>query len=366
VLLGALAELESVPGRRARAVELYGRLFARLPEQEGEPLVLPFLALLRAAREAGEISAARWWTEIEALESERPLDPAPVRELAQRALEAPEVAQASVATPTAGDSSRRMHALARLERFRARLPDRSLESLRAGEGRRWVLLLARFIPERALALAESELRRDPDDPALWRASAEALLAAGRWSAALERLEALQHVAPERETARLLALTSFRIENDAKEFLERLAAIESLDPEARGDPLLAFYRGVASSAPGSGVRAPERDEGLTRAQWLWQQREANDLDDPEHARALALALFEAERAAAALVVLGEAFSSVQSALEGDLFRALGSLMRSTREPKWAGRDAARRARGGEAPGALAEPRPVPADGEVLPD
>ncbi len=324
-LLARLAELEDTSGRRTRALELYTRLLQRLPARTDEPAVLRLLDVLRAARDEGEISEARWWAEVEALEAERPSDPAPPRELAARSIE----------RPLGGAEQARSHALQRLERFRARTFGRALEPLRAGEVGRWTQLLARFSPERALAFADDELLRDPIDPALWRASAEARLAVGRWQDALARLEALQKVAPERETGRLLALTSFRFQHDAREFQRRLADIQRLDSSALEDADLAFYGALGASllaAPKAGSpQGPEAPaaptEEIARARALWRARADNGLADAEHGRALALGLFQEGLRDDALEVLDETRPLVRSPLERDLFAALAYLIRS---------------------------------------
>lgn len=324
-LLARLAELEDTSGRRTRALELYTRLLERLPARTDEPAVLRVLDVLRAARDEGEISEARWWAEVEALEAERPADPAPARELAARSIE----------RPLGGAEQARSHALQRLERLRARNFGRALEPLRPGEVGRWTRLLARFSPERALAFADEELLRDPVDPALWRASAEARLAVGRWQDAIARLEALQKVAPERETGRLLALTSFRFQHGAREFARRLADIRRFDERALEDADLAFYDALAATLleapkaakPAEGAPPVASADGLARARELWNARADNGLADAEHGRALALALFQEGRREDALAVLDEARPLVASQLERDLFAALAYLIRS---------------------------------------
>ncbi|MSR61925.1 MAG: hypothetical protein EXS08_05720 [Planctomycetes bacterium] len=312
-LLARLAELESTDGRRTRAIELYGALFASAPGGPSNANVPAYLELLDAARAADEISEARWWSEVEALEAERPLDPALPRALAKRSFE----------DPGTSAELRRTHALEHLERFRARTLGRSLETLRAGEVERWTALLAHYVPERAVEFAQAELLRDPSDPALWRAAARAELAAGRWQDALARLETLQRVAPERETARLLALTGYRIENDPKRFQERMASIERIDAGAKDDPTLSFYLALSSA----GLGAKEKLDTAQRAYELWNARAENGLADPEHGRALALTLFLAGKKGPALKVLAEAHDMADGALDQDLIEALAYLIRS---------------------------------------
>lgn len=307
-LLLALARLENTEGRRTRAIEL---LDLAVAGRAGAASVLALLDVLRTARDEGEISEQRWWAEVEALEAERPEDPAPARELAARAFER--------AKP--GEASGRAQALERLARLRARTLARPLETLRSGEGERWIQLLARYTPERAVSFAEEELRRDPSDPGLWRASATALLAAGRPRAALERLEALQKVAPDPATTSLVALTSFQIENDPVRFAERLAAMKLFDKNIEDDAVLAFYLALV------GPRGKGRAEDIQRALELWAARAENGLATPEHGRMLALELFYDGRRAPALAVLGETRQLARSALERDMLEALGQLMRS---------------------------------------
>jgi hypothetical protein len=329
-LLARVAELLDAPGTRVRAFEVYARLLALASPRSDDPLVPRVLATLRRARDEGEMSESRWWAEVEALEAERPDDPCLPRELATRSLERPLVAREQART----------HALHRLERFQRRTLGRALEPLRAGETGRWTELLARVSPERALAFASEELLRDPSDPALWRASANGLLGAGRWQEALARLEALQKVAPERETGRLLALTSYRYERNARVFAERLEEIRRFDPHALDDAALSFYEGLShtlSAAPKpvskkekKAAEGPEPDAaafGLERALALWEARASNGLEDAEHGRDLALALFQAGRREPALVVLETCASLAESRLERDLFAALQHLVAS---------------------------------------
>ncbi len=310
-LLAALAQLESVPGRRTRALELYVRLLGLLAVRSDEPEVLLFLDVLRAARDEQEISEARWWAEVEALEAERPQDPALPRELVARALE----------RPAGSREQARTHALQRLERFRARSFGLGLERLRAGEATRWTELIARVSPERALVFAEEELLRDPNDPALWRATAQALLAAGSWKAALTRLAALQRLAPDRESGRLLALVSFRIERNPRLFATHLEEAERSDEQARLDPALAFYADLDAA-----LRRKEAG-GADQALALWQARASNGLAHAEHGRALALTLFQNARREPALEVLEETRPLVESRLERDVLAALAFLMRA---------------------------------------
>lgn len=342
-LLLALGELENTSGRRTRAIELLGLALAKLAPGEGDAQVPLLLEVLRAARDEGEISEERWWAEVEALEAERPADPAPARELAARALERTEP----------GTATGRTQALERLGRLRARTLDRPLETLRIGEGERWIELLAEYTPERAVAFAEEELRRAPSDPALWRASATALLAARRPSTALERLTALQKVAPETETARLVALTSFQIENDAENFLERLETMKRSDSRVKDDAVLAFYERLLGTQASKKADKKDKkdstqegageDETETRdiegALELWRARAGNGLATSEHGRALALELFYEGRRAGALKTLDETAELARSALEKDMLSALAQLMRSApaapRRPREAG-------------------------------
>jgi tetratricopeptide (TPR) repeat protein len=309
-LLGRLAELEDTPGRRTRALELQTQLIDALPARDAAPEVLAFLDVLRVARREDEISEARWWSEVEALEAARPMDPAPVRELAARAFER--------AGPPDGPG--RADALGRLTRFRSRTLERPLEGLRVGETERWTRLLARHAPERAVAFAEAELRLDPADPALWRASAEALLAAGRTPAAIERLEALQRVAPDLPSARTLALTRFRLTNDAQQLGVDLTRLRSLHPEAEADPVLRFYSALA------GTGAKRFLTSVEEVMRLWSERGANGLSgDSEHGRRLALWLYKHGSKAHALGVLTDVLELAQGALERDVLTALARLM-----------------------------------------
>jgi hypothetical protein len=314
-LLEALARLEDTDGRRTRSLELYERLLTRLPPDPREPRVLALLDVLRHARDSGEISEARWWAEVEALESDRPQDPAPARELAVRSFK-------GVGT---GEENGRARALQRLTRLRERTLSRPLESLRPGEALRWIELLSRYTPERAVFVAQEELRTDPADPSLWRASAQALVAAGRATEALKDLEALQRVAPELATARLVALTAFQLDNDRRRFLERLTGIERFDPEAHTDPELSFYGALAGSI------GKDKAENLGRALALWNTRAEIGLARPEHGRALAMALHEGEQRGEALQVLAETHPLAESELARDVLATLGYLMRITPQP-----------------------------------
>jgi hypothetical protein len=327
-LLGALAQLENTDGRRARAIELASHALSLQPGAAGAGAVPGFLELLRVARDAGEISEERWWAEVEALEAERPEDPAPVRELAARAFERAE----DDGTGTSDD------AFERLARFRVRTLDRPLETLRVGEGERWVELLARSSPGRVVSFAEEELRLDPSDPGLWRASAVALLAAGQARSALERLQALHEVAPEPETARLLALTGLRVEDDPEAFAKRVTAMKHFDPSVADDAVLSFY--TAMFAPDAG----DELAGLERARKLWNERAGSALAEPEHGRALALQLYDAGQREPALRVLDDTRSLAQSALERDVLGALAYTMQNAPTPP-------RKAKG-------APPRPAP--------
>jgi thioredoxin-like negative regulator of GroEL len=310
-LLARLAELEDRPGRRTRAVELYAQVLAEQRAGPDDPRMLACLEALRAARDEGEISVRRWWAEVEALEAEHPEDPAPVRELAARAFE------------EAGEEGR-TQALARLARFRARTLDRPVEGLRRGEALRWTRLLARFTPEGAVRFAEEELRRDPIDPALWHASAEALLAAGRTRAALERLEAINQVAPATETARLLLQHRYELDRSAESFQRQLAVIRKLDPSVKNDPVLLFLGHVAD--------LEGRGQGPRWALELWESRATNGLADPDFGRLLALALFAGGAQEAALRVLGEARELAPSALEDQVLAGLQRLIEAAPPPE----------------------------------
>jgi hypothetical protein len=288
-----------------RAFELYSELLATTADPS-DPRVLTALEVLRRARDEGELSERRWWAEVEALEAARPSDPAPVRELATRSFEQPE---------SEGDQGR-AHALARLERFRERTLHRPIEGLRAGEALRWTRLLARFTPEGAADFATDELHRDPADPRLWHASAEAELAAGRPREAIARLEAISHVAPERETTRLLIRLRYGLDRNTDGFLKRLMALRRMDPEAKDDPELLFIGYVADA---------EGPSGLRRALRLWSARERNGLASVDHGRLLALALHENGARQAALTVLEECGPLARTALERDVLSALARLI-----------------------------------------
>jgi len=307
-LVEDLARLENVPGRRVRAVELYGELLAGAPASSDDPRVPALLAALDAAREEGEISELRWWAEVEALEAERPADPAPARALAARSFEQP---------GSQGENGR-AHALARLERFRARTLERPVESLRTGEALRWTRLLARYTPEGAVRFADEELRRDPVDPELWFASAEALLAAGRARAAADRLEAISQVAPAMDPTRLLVRLRYGLDRDASTFRRRLAALRRIEPQAQGDPVLLFLAYV------SGVDGSETS--LKEANELWKARAANGLDAPVFGRLLAFALWARGLRPAAGKMLEEAAAHARSSLEQEVVLALARLVK----------------------------------------
>lgn len=302
-----LARLEDVPGRRVRAIELYGELLAGAPATSDDARVPALLAALRAAREEGEISELRWWAEVEALEAERPSDPAPARELAARAFEQP---------GGLGEHGR-AHALARLERFRARTLERPVESLRSGEALRWTRLLARFTPEGAVRFADEELRRDPVDPELWFASAEALVAAGHVRAAADRLEALSQVAPAVDSTRLLVRLRYGLDRDASTFRRRLAALRRIEPEAERDPVLLFLAYV------SGVDGSETS--LKDAHELWKARATNGLAEPVFGRLLAFALWARNARPTAAKLLEESVADARSSLEHEVLLALARLV-----------------------------------------
>jgi len=351
-----LARLEREDGRPLRAFELLSEDHATAERAQREALVPELLALLGAAREAGAISDARWWTEIEALEAEHPADPAPVRALAERAFEQ--------AAREGGGGLRGAEMLARL---RTRTLGRGLESLRRGEGLAWVRLLARYSPTRALTIAREELELAPLEPTLWRALAEAQIAAGRWPEALATLETIRACAPDREGLRLLAMTGFRLDSDVKAFQGRLALLQRLDEGARTDPLLSFYRVMAD------LRTPGKDLVATTAEGLrlWSELARLGLAEPRLGRAFALTLFESGRRDPALRVLAQAEPKAGSALELDLFRATTYLMKASPEsprvltplakpnaaPATPGAKApAGKAPAGKAPAGKAQPKP----------
>jgi len=339
--LAALARLESVDGRRTRAIQLYGKLFSSHPAPVGADALLDYLEVLRAARAAGEISEARWWSEVEALEAERPADPAPVRELFTRAFESPAVARITtsgdeeesgatpVVAPAADEASGvdRSRAAERLQRFRNRTGGRPIEVLRAGETRRWTSALERYTPERAVRFARAERLADPADPDVWRACAEAELAAERWSEALETLEALQRVAPAGDTARLYALTSYQLREDPDELARKLDEVARLDPAAGEDVVLAFYRSIAvlrGRLTGYAAIANAAPE-------LWNARLQAGPVEPSEVRAFALALFAADKRGTGVRVLLQSLEdSSDSALGQDVTRALAYLMRAAPE------------------------------------
>jgi hypothetical protein len=311
-----LAELEGERSQHARAAELLAEEHAVRSQSERAELLPVLLDALRAARDAGEYSEARWWTEIEALEAEHARDPAPVRELAQRAFE----------QSSQGGQASSVRAAELLARLRERTLGRSLESLRRGEGLRWVRLLARYSPSRALALAHEELELAPLEPELWRALAEAELAVGDWPGALATLEAIQSVAPEREAARLLALTAFRLDSDARTFLRRLGQLEKMDPGARSDPLLSFYRSMAE------LRLPAKEAGVAPLNGAprWSALAPAGPAGARHGRASAIARVESGKRAPALQIMALAQGGAESALERDLFEASAHLMKAAPE------------------------------------
>ncbi len=316
LLIAALARLENVPGRRARAVALYSELFRLQPGAGGGEHVLEALEALRSARAEGEITELRCWNELEALETELPEDPAVAREVAARILE---------------QQSRRRDATAlafqRLERFRERTQARPVESLRRGEATRWTTMLASKSPERALRFAEEELLADPSNTELWRNACEARLAAGRWKEGLNDLEALQRVAPERETVRLHTLARFSVQADGADLLARLANIASVDPTAITDQQLLFCRGLALLERSTG---DELARAAIEVLELWKARAENGLAErffgPRLGRTVAVALFRAGYAYEAIDVLEEESAAPTDALERDLLDALLSLMR----------------------------------------
>jgi len=310
-----LARLELEAGQPLRAYESLVGAHASASRAEREALVPELLPLLAAARDSEKISEARWWTEVEALEAEHPTDPAPVRALAERAFQQ--------AAAEGGGDVRGADMLARL---RTRTLGRGLDSLRRGEGLEWVRLLARYSPTRALDLARDELELAPLEPSLWRALAEAEIAAGRWTDALATLETIRAAAPDGEALRLLAMTGFRLDSDAKAFQGRLALLQRLDEGARNDPMLAFYRVMADlRTPGKNLMEASA-EGLR----LWGELGRLGLDEASLGRAFAITLFESGRRDPALRVLAQSEPRAKSALEFDLFRATAYLMKASPE------------------------------------
>lgn len=310
--LADCARLESTEGRRARGVQRWNELLAVLPAAERGPFVLPALDNLRAARDAGEITESRWWTEVEALEAELPADPAPVRELARRAFE----------TPREGHG--RTLALERMERFRARTLRQPVESLRAGEAEHWTQLLARYTPDGAATFAAGELAAAPRDPDVWRAWVEALIAAERWNEALEDLEALVEVAPDVSTARLLALTGYFVRDDADSFLAALERAEALAPSLLHEDLqLAFFRGVAALR----TDVADKREAAQLGWDLWERRTEAGILSQRNGRALAISLFASGRKGQAEIALTQCLESREGALAEDVTLALGNLIRA---------------------------------------
>jgi tetratricopeptide (TPR) repeat protein len=215
-----------------------------------------------------------------------------------------------------------------LARLRERTLGRGLESLRTGEGLRWVRLLARYSPSRALALAREELDLAPLEPELWRALAEAELSAGHWTAALATLETIQAVAPEREAARLLLLTAFRVDSDARQFQRRLGQLTRMDESAPDDPLVAFYRLMADMRLATKDTAKSADGA--KSMELWSQLTESGLAESRLGRAFAITHFETGKRAPALQVLARARASTKSALEQDLFAATEYLISAAPE------------------------------------
>lgn len=84
--------------------------------------------------------------------------------------------------------------LARLERFARNHP--ALEDLSPGASRRWFDAFARYAPDRALALAEQQLEKNPRHLGPWIQRAEALDLLGERQAALELLRTVTRMAPD--------------------------------------------------------------------------------------------------------------------------------------------------------------------------
>jgi tetratricopeptide (TPR) repeat protein len=311
-LLADRARLKSTPGHRLEALQCWNELMTNLAPGARGAWVPAVLDNLRAARSDGEISERRWWTEVEALEAELPDDPAPVRELAERAFE------------TLGPGQGRAQALQRMERFRARTLRRPIESLRAGEAARWTQLLARYSPGGAVDFAGQELAAAPYDPEVWQAWIAALIGAERWDDALADLELLMEIAPDVSTARLLALTAFFVRQDAESFLERLEELEALAPKILGeDHTLTFFRGVAALRSDR----PDKQEIATQGWELWERRHEVGLLSQRNGRTLAISLFASGQKERALVALSQCLESQEGALAADVTRALGQLIQS---------------------------------------
>ncbi|MEW6074554.1 MAG: hypothetical protein AB1726_18405 [Planctomycetota bacterium] len=176
----ALARARATAGDLLGAARGYDELFATLEDRAIDDLVPEYLALLRQAAAAGALHAGAWWARLEALETQRPREPAVVRELARRIVEtADERRDQGIA-----------RAQERMERLRERTGRVPIETLRRGEAARWVEFLAGLDAQAALELADAELLADPAAIDLWRARSTALAAAGRREEAAAELSTL--------------------------------------------------------------------------------------------------------------------------------------------------------------------------------
>ncbi|MEN8162454.1 MAG: hypothetical protein ABFS41_20455, partial [Myxococcota bacterium] len=203
-----------------------------------------------------------------------------------------------------------------LERFRAHHRPASVESLRAGEARRWAELLGRYDPAHAERFARDELAADPLSPALWHLWARSLAGTGRHREALRAFRAISTLvadpAIERDHAVLLA----NVEND-------LSALRALDaPSDEDDPEWVMRRGLAL-ARGT---AEERRRGLEDARRIWARRAEHALPERGLGRRLALALAREGLADEARAVLEEAAADERDPVRRALLEGARHLLR----------------------------------------
>ena len=252
----ALARYRVEAGDRAAAVTAYDRLFDDFGTEETSDLVPEYITVLRRAALHGEITNTSWWARLEALASQRPLDPAPVLELARRTAE------------TAGDRADGGIARAqeRMDRYRARTGHAPIESLRPGAAARWIAFLAEYDPSTALALADAELLADPSVIELWRARAGALAADERRGDAVTELGILLRMVSDPDTQLQLAGLLAELGQGPAlvvPTLQRLGAAGAIDQPA--EQFLVYGRALLQGNP------KQKDEGIRLLLSAWSKR-----------------------------------------------------------------------------------------------
>lgn len=211
--------------------------------------------------------------------------------------------------------------LAELERFAKR--QAPLEELSPGSSRKWFNVIARYSPERALALVQGQLEKNPRFIDLWVQRAEGLDRMGERDAALELLRTAVRMSPDPRASIALAKLLAEIGGPHEE------VTAALNTARRSPELPNFVDQLEFIATASlaNIGAEFADDAIRRMEQLLAKPELKGVDRLTIQRRLGAALLHRAQAGdgqRALPHLEAALTEARDTLDRDLLLGLRNL------------------------------------------